>query len=321
MSTPHTIAPTDSAGEPLTRNRHLLAWVDEIAALTKPDRVVWCDGSDEERQRLTEEAIAAGIVERLDQEKLPGCLHPPLQPQRRGARRAAHLHLHAHQGRGRPHQQLDGPRRRVRQAGRALRRLDARAHHVRRPVRHGPGRLAHVQGRRRDHRQRLRRAQHAHHDAHGPRRAAHAGRLQRLEPGPALHPRLQPGAPLHLPLPPGQHHLEHRLGLRRQRAAGQEVPRPAHRQLPRPAGGLARRAHAHPRRGVPRGGDDLRRRRLPQRLRQDQLRHDDPAQALQGVEDSGRWATTSPGCAWARTGASTPSTPRPATSAWPRGRA
>ena len=43
--------------------------------------------------------------------------------------------------------------------------------------------------------------------------------------------------------------------------------------------GLARRAHAHPRRREPRGRDDLRRRRVPQRLRQDELRDDDPAEA------------------------------------------
>ncbi len=40
-------------------------------------------------------------------------------------------------------------------------------------------------------------------------------------------------------------------GLRRQRAPRQEVPRAPHRQLPRPKGGLARRAHAHPRRREP----------------------------------------------------------------------
>src|SRR5579872_6980813 len=65
--------PTDSAGKPLTKNQHLLQWVEEMARLTKPERIVWCDGSDEERHRFTEEAVAKGILIPLNQQKLPGC--------------------------------------------------------------------------------------------------------------------------------------------------------------------------------------------------------------------------------------------------------
>ena len=58
---------------PLTANRALLGWVSEMARLTKPDRVVWCDGSEEERRRLLEECVDKGILLKLNQQKRPGC--------------------------------------------------------------------------------------------------------------------------------------------------------------------------------------------------------------------------------------------------------
>jgi phosphoenolpyruvate carboxykinase (GTP) len=54
-------------------NRFLSEWVAEVGRLTKPDRIYWCDGSEEERQRLLKEAVAAGVLIRLDQSKRPGC--------------------------------------------------------------------------------------------------------------------------------------------------------------------------------------------------------------------------------------------------------
>jgi phosphoenolpyruvate carboxykinase (GTP) len=64
---------TDHNGKSLTKNQHLLGWVEEMARLTKPDAVVWCDGSDEEKHRLTEEAVGKGIFIKLNHQKLPGC--------------------------------------------------------------------------------------------------------------------------------------------------------------------------------------------------------------------------------------------------------
>ncbi len=60
-------------GERNTTNPSVLRFVEETAALTRPDRIYWCDGSAEERQALTAEAVAAGILIPLNPEKWPDC--------------------------------------------------------------------------------------------------------------------------------------------------------------------------------------------------------------------------------------------------------
>ena len=59
----------------LTKNPNVLKWVDEMIALTKPDKVVWIDGSDAQRDALREEACATGEIIKLNQELLPGCYY------------------------------------------------------------------------------------------------------------------------------------------------------------------------------------------------------------------------------------------------------
>jgi phosphoenolpyruvate carboxykinase (GTP) len=50
-------------------------WVDEMAELTKPDQILWMDGSEEERERLTQEACQTGELLRLNPRTRPGCLY------------------------------------------------------------------------------------------------------------------------------------------------------------------------------------------------------------------------------------------------------
>jgi phosphoenolpyruvate carboxykinase (GTP) len=71
---------TVPAPKPPTDNQHLLQWVHEMAALTRPDRIVWCDGSEVERERLTKIAVNEGVLIELDQTKRPGCYYHRSNP-------------------------------------------------------------------------------------------------------------------------------------------------------------------------------------------------------------------------------------------------
>lgn len=58
-------------GAERTKNKELLDWVDEVAAMCKPDSIYWCDGSKEEYDRLSQELVDAGVYVRLNEEKRP----------------------------------------------------------------------------------------------------------------------------------------------------------------------------------------------------------------------------------------------------------
>ncbi|MBQ1342522.1 MAG: phosphoenolpyruvate carboxykinase, partial [Firmicutes bacterium] len=57
------------------KNKHINAFVDDSAALLKPDRIVWIDGSQAQIDQLREEACATGEMVKLNQEKLPNCYY------------------------------------------------------------------------------------------------------------------------------------------------------------------------------------------------------------------------------------------------------
>lgn len=57
----------------MVQHKKLLEWVEKMAALLEPDSIYWCNGSEEENERLLEENVAKGAAVRLNREKRPGC--------------------------------------------------------------------------------------------------------------------------------------------------------------------------------------------------------------------------------------------------------
>jgi phosphoenolpyruvate carboxykinase (GTP) len=76
-----TAVPTIQGLEnPPIRRREVLDWVSEVADLTAPDRVVWCDGSQDEWDRLTKELVEAGTFVQLDPAKKPNSFYTASDP-------------------------------------------------------------------------------------------------------------------------------------------------------------------------------------------------------------------------------------------------
>ena len=57
----------------LTENKAVLSWIDEMAKMTQPDKIVWIDGSQEQIDALRAEACSTGEMEKLNQDLLPDC--------------------------------------------------------------------------------------------------------------------------------------------------------------------------------------------------------------------------------------------------------
>src|SRR5215216_5225236 len=63
-----------------TQQTEVTAWVKKMVDLCKPDRVFWCDGSEPERDFLTNEAVQQGVLIKLNQQKRPGCYYHRSHP-------------------------------------------------------------------------------------------------------------------------------------------------------------------------------------------------------------------------------------------------
>lgn len=71
MNHPHMGEVTSVNAPTFVKNQKLIDWVGEIVALTRPKNVVWCDGSQEEYDRLCAEMVAAGTMKKLNPAKRP----------------------------------------------------------------------------------------------------------------------------------------------------------------------------------------------------------------------------------------------------------
>ena len=57
----------------MTQNRYVLNWIDEMAKMTRPAKIVWIDGTEQQAEELRREACSTGELTKLNQELLPGC--------------------------------------------------------------------------------------------------------------------------------------------------------------------------------------------------------------------------------------------------------
>ena len=277
---------TETTEKRPTTHEGILAWVNEVAELTQPDRVHWCTGSDEEWTELTDALVATGTFTRLDPEKKPNSFYAASDPTD-VARVEDRTYICSvdEKDAGPTNNWMDPDEMKAIMTDLYRGCMRGRTMYV------IPFVMGHLDAEHpmfgveiTDSAYVV--ASHARDGPHGHRRAAQDGGDRRRRSSPRCTPsacrssraRHDVAWPCNdtkyiVQFPEERDDLVLRLRLRRQRAARQEVLRAAHRQRHGARRGLAGRAHADPQAHLARGRREVRRGRVPQRLRQDQPRH------------------------------------------------
>src|SRR5450432_73446 len=80
MLPPESRAAGRAIGKPLSKNNHLLKWVEKMAELTKPAAIHWVSGTQIENNALCAELVAAGTFIKLNQKLWPNCYYARSDP-------------------------------------------------------------------------------------------------------------------------------------------------------------------------------------------------------------------------------------------------
>src|SRR5213596_2420296 len=94
------IFPPNGIGDAKPANQAVLDWVNEIAAITQPENIFWCDSSERENEFLIAESLKQNVLIELNQKKVPGSYLHRSNPN--DVARVEQLLLSAHQQNRKP---------------------------------------------------------------------------------------------------------------------------------------------------------------------------------------------------------------------------
>ena len=289
---------TKQFGAPAPTNEILRHWVEQVRTTVTPDHIFWVDGSEEEKQFLTEQAVAQGILLKLNQEETTWLLpHHRTNPNDVARVEQCTFICTPAKDEAGPTNNWAPPREMYEKLYGLLRgAMQGRTMYVV-PYLMGPPGSPLTKVGIENHRFHLRRAQHAHYVSMGRIALDQLGASDDFNRG--IHSILDchPDRRFIAHFPQDNTIISVGSGVRRRKRAARErsASRCASRQLPRSDTRVDGRAHAHPLRRIASGREDVCDSGFSQFLREDEFRDDHSAERPSRTGKSRRSGMTSPG--------------------------